>query len=124
MNILGVILSFFLAIFAAFHALLFLGLPLGEASWGGKQGKVLPPKFRIASFFASIFFVFSIAIVLSETRAINWVSGDFSNGYVWFLAGFTAIGTIMNTISPSKKERLWAPIAGIMLILSLLIQLA
>lgn len=120
----GIHLSLLLCVFALFHLLLFLGVPWGEAAWGGQQGKRLPKKFRVASLLSSFFFIFSIGVVLSKISLIDWSSPTFSDAYLWFLAALMAVGTVMNTLSPSKPEKLWAPVTALMFVLCLMLQLS
>ena len=41
---------------------------------------------------------------------------------IYFVVGFSAIATILNIITPSKIERkLWAPVAALLLITSLIV---
>lgn len=117
----GITLSLLLLFFAIFQFLLVLGLPYGEASWGGQQGKILPRKYRIASALSVPFFVFSMLIVLSGSGVIELFKVSFVDGYMWFLTIYLGLGIIMNAISRSKVERLWTPVITIMFILSLMI---
>lgn len=123
MQFLGITLSIFLLFFAVFQILLASGSPYGEAAWGGRQGKVLPKNYRIASVFSCLFFIFSILVVLSATGIIDLFSSSFADGYMWFLTIYLGLGIIMNAISRSKKERYWAPVIAVMFILCLMIVL-
>ena len=115
-------LSLLLGLMVMFQIMLAAGLPLGQAAWGGEQGKVLPEKYRIASAASSLVLIFSILVVLSETGVINLFGATFSNIYMWVLTVYLGIGIVMNAVSRSKIERLWAPVVAIMFILCLLIQ--
>jgi hypothetical protein len=123
MQILGIALSLFLLFFAIFQILLATGAPYGEAAWGGRQGKILPRNYRIASVFSCLFFIFSILVVLSATGTIDLFSSSFVDGYMWFLTVYSGLGIIMNAISRSKIERYWAPVIAVMFILCLMIVL-
>lgn len=120
---LGIALSIFLAVFVVFQALLAVGRPYGEAAWGGQKGKVLPANYRIASVASSLFFVFSILVVLSKIGVIGLVSSAFADTYLWFLTGYLGLGTVMNAISRSKKERLWTPVVAVMFALCLMLMI-
>lgn len=121
MHALGITLSIFLLFFAVFQMLLAAGAPYGEAAWGGQQGKVLPKKYRIASIFSCIFFIFSIFVVLSATGLIVLFNTSFANGYMWFLTVYLGLGIVMNAISRSKIERYWTPVIVIMVALCFMI---
>ena len=123
MQVLGIALSLFLLFFAIFQLLLVMGAPYGEAAWGGRQGKILPRNYRIASAFSCLFFIISILVVLSATGIINLFSSSFVGGYMWFLTVYLGLGIIMNAISRSKIERYWAPVIAVMFILCLMILL-
>lgn len=123
MQVLGVALSLFLLLFAIFQLLLVIGAPYGEAAWGGRQGKILPRNYRIASVFSCLFFIFSILVVLSSTVIIDLFSSSFADGYMWFLTVYMGLGIIMNAISRSKIERYWAPVIAVMFIMCLMIVL-
>jgi hypothetical protein len=123
MQILGIVLSSFLLLIAVFQILLALGAPYGEAAWGGRQGKILPRNYRIASAFSCLFFIFSIIVVLSATGIIDVFGSSFVDGYMWFLTVYLGLGIFMNAISRSKIERLWAPVIAVMFVLCLMIVL-
>jgi hypothetical protein len=123
MQALGIVLSIFLLFFAIFQILLATGAPYGEAAWGGRQGKVLPRNYRIASVFSCMFFLFSILVVLSITGIIDFFNSPFVDRYMWFLTVYLGLGIFMNAISRSKIERLWAPVIAVVFILCLMILL-
>jgi hypothetical protein len=123
MPILGIALSSFLLLIAVFQILLALGAPYGEAAWGGRQGKILPRNYRIASAFSCLFFIFSILVVLSATAIIDLFSSSFADGYMWFLTVYLGLGIIMNAISRSKIERYWAPVIAVMFVICIIIVL-
>ena len=48
----------------------------------------------------------------------------FSESAIWFVVDFSAIGTLLNTITPSKIERIWAPVVAVQFFTSLFIALS
>lgn len=104
---------------ALFQALLAFGFPYGKAAWGGLHPGVLPRNLRIGSAITSLFFIFSILVVLSKARILVLFPASFENGLLWFLTLYFFIGIIMNAISRSKLERWWAPYVAVLFILSL-----
>jgi hypothetical protein len=42
--------------------------------------------------------------------ACTAVVAPFARGGVWVVAGFFGLATVMNAITPSKIERVWAPV--------------
>jgi hypothetical protein len=119
MQITGTLLALLLGMFVIFQLLLALGFPYGELAWGGQNGKILPTKLRIASLFSSLFFVFSILCVLSYAEIINLLPPSTTSKFMWFLAVYLFIGIFMNAFSRSKPERIWAPVIGLMFLLTL-----
>ncbi len=100
---------------AIFQLLLASGAPWGEFSWGGGYPGVLPKKLRIASLMLTGLWL-GMAIILADYGQIITIGIHRSLGQllVWILTGLLAIGTVLNLITPSKKEKLlWAPIAAV-----------
>lgn len=112
------------AIVIVFQACLAAGLPWGAASMGGKFPGKYPPKMRVVAVI-NIFVLWLIAaIVLTRAKMLFTLFFSFSETAIWVVVVFFAIGTVMNTITPSKIERIWAPVAGIQLIISISIALS
>ncbi len=61
--------------------------------------------------------------VLSEADLMFPQFNTISGIGIWFVVIFF-IGTIMNTITPSKIERIWAPVAFIQLTTSIIIAIS
>jgi hypothetical protein len=121
MKTLGVILSLFLFGMAIFQLLLALGFPYGKAAWGGQHGNILPTKYRIGSAISSIIFIFLISIVLSKSQNIEFYNESFETIFMWIATVFFGLSILMNVLSRSKLERLWAPYVAVMFVLSLLL---
>lgn len=47
----------------------------------------------------------------------------FSKYAIWFVVVFSGMGTVLNTITRSKIERIWAPVSAIQLITSTVVAL-
>jgi hypothetical protein len=109
----GIIAVVLLVVIAVFQAALALGAPWGEASWGGQNPGVLPRNLRIASGIAAVVvYPLIILLVLAGAGLIDdgWVPVDIAI-VMWILAALLTIGAVMNAISRSPRERLWAPVA-------------
>jgi len=120
----AIIFSIFSVIVIIFQACLAAGLPWGAASMGGKFPGKYPPKMRVVAV-ANIFVLVLISlIVLVRAEMILPQLFSFSRIAIWFVVAFSAIGTILNTITPSKIERIWAPVALIQLITSFVLALS
>ncbi|MFV1884944.1 MAG: hypothetical protein ACMZ7B_10685 [Balneola sp.] len=106
-----------------FQACLAAGLPWGAASMGGKFSGTYPPKMRLVAILNILILSFMIIIVLSRAELILPEMFSFSKIAIWVVAFFFIAATIMNTITPSKVERIWAPVALIQLTTSIIIAL-
>ena len=99
---------------AVMEILLIIGLPLGEFTMGGRY-KVLPPLYRIFAGSSVILQLFGAAMILQGAGLMNmWFSDKIVKTICFVFAGFFAVNTVMNIISPSKKEKyVMTPLAAI-----------
>jgi hypothetical protein len=104
-----------------FQAGLAAGAPWGAASMGGKYPGKYPPKMRIVAIINALILLFITAIVLSKAGLFFLQLLQFSQIAIWVVAVFFLAGTIMNIITPSKIERIWAPVAFVQLITSVIV---
>ena len=107
-----------------FQACLAAGLPWGAASMGGKFPGKYPPKMRLIAIVNILILIFIVAIVLSRAGLYFPEMYSFSRTAIWGVVLFMGLGTVMNSITPSKVERIWAPVAGIQFITSMIIALS
>lgn len=107
-----------------FQGCLAAGLPWGAASMGGKYPGKYPPKMRAVAVVNILILGFLTAIVLSEAGLKFLWLGSVSSVGIWFVVVFFVLGTIMNTITPSKIERIWAPVALLQLIASIIVAIS
>jgi hypothetical protein len=91
---------------------------------GGKLPDKYPPKMRVVAVVNIFALVLISLIVLVRAEMILPHLFSISKIAIWFVVAFSAIGTILNTNTPSKIERIWAPVALIQLIASLGIALS
>lgn len=108
-------------IIAAFQLLLALGVPWGNAAWGGGEATLTSGQ-RVASGVAMFVYVAAALVVLG--RGGYWGERDagvFRIG-VWVLAVSMTIGAIVNAASSSPWERfMWAPFALALALLCLVV---
>ena len=99
---------------AVLEVLLIIGLPLGEFTMGGRH-KVLPPMYRVFAASSIVLQLFGAFIILQGGGImVMWFAGNVTKIICFVFAGFFAVNTIMNLISPSKKEKLvMTPLAAI-----------
>lgn len=112
MTAVAIIAAALLGVISLFQIALAAGAPWGAASWGGRHPGRLPTGYRIGSAVAGLFFYPPAAFFILDTAG---VLGDAtpSGGELglWVLTGLFALSTVINLISPSKVERIWAPVA-------------
>jgi len=109
------------AIVIIFQGCLAAGVPWGEASMGGRYPGKYPPKMRVVAIINILILLFIAAIVLAEADLLLPQLKSISGFAIWVIAGFFVIGTVLNTITPSKIERIWAPVALVQLIACVLV---
>jgi hypothetical protein len=123
MTIAAIVAVMLLGAIAAFQAALALGAPWGSAAWGGGNPGVLPRNLRIASGIAAVvIYPLIILLVLAGAGLIDdsWIPID-TSVVMWILAALLTVGAVMNAISRSPRERLWAPVALVVAICCALI---
>ena len=110
-SIIGAVL---LLIVAVMEVLLICGLPLGEFTMGGRY-KVLPPVMRVAAASSILLQLFGAAMILQGGGIMSmWFSSNIIKIICFVFAGFFAVNTVMNIISPSKKEKYFmSPLAAV-----------
>ena len=110
-SIVGAVL---LLIVAIMEVLLVCGLPLGEFTMGGRY-KVLPPALRVAAASSIVIQLFGAAMILQGGGIMSmWFANNVTKIICFVFAGFFAVNTLMNLISPSKKEKyVMTPLAAV-----------
>ncbi len=106
-----------------FQGCLAAGLPWGAASMGGKFPGKYPPEMRITAIVNILILMFVAAIVLSKAGLLFPGMMPFSERAIWFVIVFFAAGTVMNTITPSRIERIWAPVTLVQFITAIMVAL-
>ncbi len=107
----------FTAIVVIFQFALALGVPWGEMAMGGKFPGRFPPRMRIAALIQIAILMFFALIVLSRSGLMLEDYYYFSESAIWLVVAFSTLGAVMNTITPSKKERVfWAPVSIVLFV--------
>lgn len=117
----AIIFSALTAIVILFQGCLAAGVPWGEASMGGRYPGKYPPKMRIVAVVNMLILGFFAALVLAEAGIMFPQLHPISGVGIWIVVVFFGIATVMNTITPSKIERIWAPVALLQLITSIIV---
>jgi hypothetical protein len=117
----AVVACLLLAGLAVFQALLIAGQPLGRLAWGG-QHVVLPSHLRVGSAVSVVLYALFAVVILSATGALSLLSVEFVEVAIWVLAGYFALGIVMNAASRSRPERLvMTPVVLVLAVSCLLI---
>lgn len=107
-----------------FQLALAAGTPWGELAMGGRYPGRFPPALRFAALLQ--------AGILGVLGLIVWVRAGIilpewlpvSQKAIWGVVAFCALSLIANLITPSRRERMiWAPVAAILLLSSILVAL-
>jgi len=117
----AIINAVFTGIVILFQACLALGLPWGAASMGGKYPGVYPKKMRVVAVVNMILLSVLMVIVLVNAGLILPQFFTFSEIAIWFVVVVYGLGTVLNTITPSKIERIWAPVVAIQLFTTIMV---
>ena len=109
----GVVATVCAVVQVIFQAAIALGLPLGQASWGGGESQ-LPTGLRVVSAVASVVYAFFVSALVQASGLPMVTASCYSDGLVrgvlWFLVIFLCLETILNWASPSPTERyIWGP---------------
>ena len=116
------IFSVLTAAVVSFQLALALGVPWGEMAMGGKFPGRLPPQMRVAAVVQMVLLVLIALVVLTRAGLMLSEYFEFSKLAIWFVVAFCVVGTILNTITPSKKEKmLWAPVTVALLVCSFVV---
>ena len=118
----AVLAALILAGLIGFQLVLAAGLPFGHYAWGGAH-QILPRSLRIGSVVATFIYVLTALIILEAANVTDLVASEVPIVAVWVVAGFFAIGVVMNAISRSEKERRMAFVALALSVLSAMVAL-
>src|ERR671918_1861551 len=114
MTVPAVIAAALLLILIGFQLALAAGAPLGAAAWGGQNPGVLPGRLRGTSAFVGlVVYPLILAVILAAVGVIgdDWLPFDPVIA-MWVLAGFFTLGVLVNAISRSPLERIWAVVSA------------
>lgn len=116
------IFSLLTVIVMLFQMALALGAPWGEMAMGGKFPGRFSPILRISAIVQMLLLAFAALIVLTRAGLVLDDYFEFSKSAVWFVVVLCVISAILNTITPSKKERvLWSPVTIILVVCAVVV---
>ena len=119
----AIIYSISISIVVIFQFGLAVGLPWGAASMGGKYPGKYPPKMRIVALVNILVLSVLALIVLARSSLLMPELFSFSRYAIWFVVVFSFVGILLNSITPSKIERIWVPVTIVQFITSLMLAL-
>ena len=105
---------------AIFQVLLVTGKPWGEYAWGGQHRGVLPRPLRFGSAFSAVVLL-GFALINLQSAGITMITmpGIVVLRLQWAISVYAGLGTVMNAISRSRRERLlWTPVCAVLLALN------
>jgi hypothetical protein len=112
------IAALLIGIVVVFQVALVAGAPWGAAAWGGQHPGRLPGRLRVASAISAIVLVALAFLVLTAAGLVDtpppvepWLLPA-----TWGATGYFVIGGLVNLISRSRVERLWAPVSVVIAI--------
>lgn len=110
------------AIVMLFQLALALGAPWGEMAMGGKYPGRFPPKLRVSAIAQMLLLGFTALIVLTRSGIVLESYFELSKLAIWFVVALCVVSAILNTITPSKKERmLWSPVTIILVVCAIVV---
>ncbi len=109
---------------AGFQIALALGAPWGAYAMGGKFPGQFPAPMRVAAFVQALVLMTLVGAVLARAGlALRALESE--SWLIWVAVAFSAVSVVLNSITPSKRERLvWVPVAAVMLASSLTVALS
>lgn len=106
----------------AFQLALAAGMPWGEFAMGGAYPGQFPPALRIAAVVQAVLLALMACVVLSRAGVALRSWSRASHWLVWGVVAFASLSLVLNTITPSVRERaIWAPVALLLLASSLIV---
>jgi hypothetical protein len=121
-RIAGIVYAAATAVVVGFQIALALGAPWGAYAMGGAYPGQFPPTMRVAALIQAGILLGFAGIVLARAGIALRAWERVSRWLVWIVVAFSVVSLVLNLITPSVGERmLWAPVALVMLVCSLLV---
>lgn len=113
MRFAAIVAASLLGVIAALQLALALGMPARGMAWGGQYDGKLPVGLRIASAVAGLVIYPLATLLILEAAGVTdfEVVPDVGPVGMWVFTGLFAFGALLNLVSRSKAERVWAPVS-------------
>ena len=106
----------------AFQLALAAGAPWGEFAMGGAYPGQFPPELRVAAVVQAVVLGLLALVVLARAGIALPKWSKTSRWLVWVVVAFSALSLVLNSITPSARDRMiWAPVALVMLVCSVIV---
>ena len=106
----------------AFQLALAAGVPWGEFAMGGAYPGQFPPELRVAAVVQAVVLGLLALVVMARAGIALPKWSKPSRWLVWVVVAFSALSLVLNSITPSARERMiWAPVALVMLVCSVIV---
>jgi hypothetical protein len=113
------------AIVIGFQLALAAGAPWGAYAMGGTNPGVYPRRLRVAAVAQAVLIGLFAVIVLEHANLLEIPLLAGLPSLIWLVVVFSAVSLVLNLITRSTWERrLWAPVALVMLISSVLVAIS
>ena len=107
-----------------FQIVMAMGAPWGHLAMGGRYPGKYPTGIRIVALVQAVVLALLALVVLIRARMILPDLYQATGVAIWVVVGTNGISLVMNLITPSKWERiLWAPVALVLAVCSLVVAL-
>ena len=119
------VFAFATVVSVLFQIALALGAPWGHLAMGGRFPGKFPPAMRVAALVQAV--VLSLLAVIVAIKARLVLAGFYtvSETAIWVVFAISVLSLIMNLVTPSRGERLlWAPVALVLALSSLVVALS
>ena len=101
----------------AFQLALAAGAPWGEFAMGGAYPGQFPPELRVAAVVQAVILALLALVVLARAGVMLPTWSKASGWLIWVAVAFSTLSLVLNTITPSARERMiWAPVALVLLV--------
>ncbi len=106
----------------AFQIALAFGAPWGHLTLGGRFPGKLPFALRIVALMQAGMLLLLTGIVVSKSGWAFAECQEFSQWGIWIVVAVSWLTWILNLVTPSRGERLlWAPLAGVLAVSSVVL---
>lgn len=124
MSLAAYIFLFLSSIVIIFQLCLAFGAPWGEMAMGGKFPGRYSPVLRVGALIQMLILMFMALVVLSRAELALNDYFEVSKTLIWIVVVIAIVSAVLNTITPSKKERLlWCPVTIVMAVCAVIVSM-